>query len=127
MPLDVMWLLKRNPILLEKAEILIMDFNRQMYNQQPIRPIFYRYASLSDRLHFDKIKDKGEGTTDWVFRNYTEKRRLNDWLNGITGKTTLDDILKGYEDRGMWKKLKGRKSSEASDSEWSSKRIYGEF
>ena len=126
-PLDMMWMLKRNPILLEGADLIIMDFNRQMYNQQPLRPLFYRFASINDRIMFDRMKDKAEGLADFVFRNYAEKRKINDWLNGLTGKTGRKDILTDYADRGMWKKLLGREVPDHLKPKGAAKGYMGDF
>lgn len=101
-PLSSVWLLRRNPDLLARVELVIMDVNRQMLREEPVRPRFYRYASMSERLALASMTARTEAVLDWLLRHRADKRTVGEWARGITGLMPKDDFLSIYKDRGLW-------------------------
>lgn len=83
-PFEAECLIRRNPQLLQRADLVVVDLTRSMLNgNNRIRPLFYRLADLDHRLALDRLGDRLEAVVDLGLLNFREKRGIDQWVQGL--------------------------------------------
>ena len=99
--------MRRNPQVLDGAQLVIIDVDRWMFNKnQPefLLPMFYRYANLHDRLLLDSADQRVQAVADLLLLHYRERRSLGNWLQGVIDLTRGYYELDSSAERVLWTK-----------------------
>lgn len=83
-PFETKYMLARNPQLLSHAGLVVIDLTRSILNTRvSVRPLFYRFASLDERLALDTFGDRSAAVIDVALQNLREKRPVDYWAQGL--------------------------------------------
>lgn len=83
-PFEAKYMLARNLQLLSRDGLVVIDLTRSILNARvSVRPLFYRFAGLDERLALDTFGDRSSAVIDVALQNLREKRPVDYWVQGL--------------------------------------------